>query len=500
LTSQVKLNSRCSNFILLYRRIVFIAVLFAALTASGCTGFNPADLTPQPVATATPDINPSPTSLPSPALPAFTPTPTITPSPTSEILVQTGDLRGIHLNFWIPQFEDWMPGTGSRVILELVEEFNQNNEWGIRIQMTAFDYYEDLYDAIQSAFQAEFPDLILGYTFQSTALERDVRPLADLDFYINDPIWGVPQSERDFYPAFWDGDVYDGKRVGMPVYRLGQVLYYNLTWGQALGFDGPPETPELFREQVCAASALVEGKPDGLGGWLVSSSAPSVLSWIYAYGGEVFQIGHRAYHFNNAQSEAAFSFVSDLNALGCAWQDRDRPPGEIFSERKALAVSGSLAGLPSVTAAMTAFGNDDLWTVLPFPSPDGHPGLTAYGPSISILETTEEKQLAAWLFIRWLVEPQNQARIVQVSGAFPTRLSAQEYLEDYGRMNPHWADAQLLLEYARPEPALQSWNLVRWIVNDAASFLFSPFFDPGEVNLLLEELDMTAAEVHHRRR
>jgi multiple sugar transport system substrate-binding protein len=497
------INSHYCNYIPLYRRIVIIAVLFTAiLAATGCEGFNPVDLTPQPPATATADSNATPTDPPSPTLVRTTPASTNTPvpTPTSAVLVDPISLKGVNLSFWVPQFEDWMPGTASSVIQDLVDEFNRENEWGIKVHTNYFENYEDLYDVIQSAYQAEVPDLLMGYTFQSTLLDREIRPLVDLDFFINDPVWGLLEGEQDFYPPFWNGEVVEGKRYAIPFYRLAQVLYYNLTWGQELGFERPPGNIEQFQEQVCAAAAQVDEKPEGRGGWAVSTGAPSTLSWIYAFGGEIVQDSGLVYKFYNPQSLDAFTFVSGLHSQGCAWLDNDRPVGEIFAARNALVVSGSLVSIPFIRTAMIQVGNEDEWTVLAFPAIERYPGVVAYGPSLSILETTDEKELAGWLFIRWLVEPQNQARLVQVSGAFPTRSSALEHLADYGNNNPHWVESQKLLENIRSEPADPSWNIVRWVVSDAAAFLFSPFFDAAEVEHLLEELDLTVTELQYRRR
>jgi multiple sugar transport system substrate-binding protein len=499
LTGQVNfINSHYRNYITLYLKIALFTILCAAfLGSTGCQGFNPAELTPLPPPTSAVEIIAISTVPPSPAP---SPIPTLTPEPTSAILIDAEALRGLQLNFWAPQFEDWMPGAGGSLLQEMVDEFNRQNEWGIQIQTTTFENYESLYGSIQSAFQAEFPDLLLGYPFQSAGLDRGARPLVDLDFYVEDPVWGIPAGELDFYPAFWEGEMVEGKRLGIPFYRLGQVLYYNATWARELGFENPPDTPDQLKNQVCTASAQVEGQPRGMGGWSISAEAPSVLSWIYAFGGEVVKPGHRPYTFDSREGDEAFTYVKGLHSQGCAWLERDRSPGEDFATRNALVISGSLVGAQSLEAALRDSGSQDQWAALTFPSPSGNPGLAVYGPSLSIVETTGEKQFAAWLFIRWLVEPENQARLVQATGAFPTRLSAQEHLASYREAHPKWADAQDLLQYARPEPVQPSWGLVRWAVSDAAGFLFSPFFAPGEVGKLLEELDQTAAELHYQRR
>lgn len=474
------------------------ALLAALLVISGCQGFNPADLTPRPLSTVSATTPPaSPTTRPNPTL---SPAPTFTPEPVSAINVRGGALSEVTLRFWMPQFDGWMPGTGGSELQDMVNEFNQHNEWGIRIETTTFDDYEGVYGAIQSAFQTDFPDVVLGYTFQSAGLDRTVRRIVDLDYFVQDTVWGIRDDEFDFFPAFWEAEVVEGKRLGIPLYRLAHVMYYNSTWGRELGFDGPPGNQDQFKAQVCAASAQRDAQPAGPGGWSFSTDAPAVLSWIYAFGGEVAEPEQRKYSFASPEGIEALTVLKGLYDQGCAWLERTRDPADDFAARHALVVSGSLGMIPALEAALVDAGNVDEWAVMPFPAPDGQTGINAYGPSLSILETTDEKEFAAWLFIRWLVDGENQARVVRAAGAFPTRTSALESLGAYGQANPRWAEAQSLLEYARPEPGFHSWGQVRWVVSDAVEFLFSPFFAPDEVETLLVELDRTAAELHNRRR
>jgi ABC-type glycerol-3-phosphate transport system substrate-binding protein len=150
---------------------------------------------------------------------------------------------------------------------------------------------------------------------------------------------------------------------------------------------------------------------------------------------------------------------------------------------------------------MAAAGSTDRWTFIPFPSDlEDSPVLLTYGPSLSILESTTERELAAWLFIEWLISAENQARLVQSYGVFPTRISALPLLHEYQNSHPQWAAALDLLSYGQVEPAYPSWRAVRWALSDAGKFLFSPFFSIDRLPALLQELDLTAGELHSQLR
>ena len=73
---------------------------------------------------------------------------------------------------------------------------------------------------------------------------------------------------------------------------------------------------------------------------------------------------------------------------------------------------------------------------------------------MSVPKTTPQKQLAAWLFIRWFSEPKQQAAWTHVSLYFPVRKSAEPLIRDILASDPRFAVAWELLKKAdlRSEP------------------------------------------------
>jgi ABC-type glycerol-3-phosphate transport system substrate-binding protein len=156
----------------------------------------------------------------------------------------------------------------------------------------------------------------------------------------------------------------------------------------------------------------------------------------------------------------------------------------------------SVTNLPYQAEMMQHAGNTDRWTVLPFPSPDGQPTIDAYGPSFEVFKSTPERQLAAWLFARWLLVPQNQVRLAEAAHAYPVRRGALDLMKDFQASQPQWSRAEQLLEYARPEPTARSWKTVRWALSDAATQLFRSYFTIDKVPELVKLLNQTAADIH----
>lgn len=431
-----------------------------------------------------------------------TATSTVITEPISTLDVQSEKLRGVILRFWHP----WN-GAPGQVIASLVEAFNLQNPWDILVTPVSYPGFDALHSALtEGAVPAdEYPQVAVGFQHQALKWEADLK-LVDLQPYLMDPEWGLSADEREaLYAPIWDHEIVDGRRLGIPVYRSGHLIFYNQTWAKELGFQLPPATPEQFQQQACAAALAVrsDSAPSnyGKGGWIVSSDYPEMLSWIYAFGGDPLKspepgIGQSVYQFNTPETGKALSFLREMYDSGCAWQSEGQAFDRPFINRLGIFASGSVLDIPYLEAGFRLQNNQDEWTVIPVPSPSLVPSFHTYGPSSYVFAATPEQQLASWLLIRWLSTPENHARLVESIGALPVREDSMEYLDSYSQRHPQWAEAVELLRYARTEPAYASWGQVRFALGDAGTQLFRSYFSIDQVPAMLEYLDTFAAELH----
>ena len=413
-------------------------------------------------------------------------TPTATAIARTPLAVDPSRLHGTILQFW-----NTGAGDGSDTMQKLVQDFNVTNEWGIVVLPKEFVNLDELSENVQAALKSgSAPDVVVGYLHQALAWKA-AKGLVDLAPYVDDPQWGLSSQEQsDFYPPFWQQDTSNGSRWGIPAQRSGQVLFYNQTWAKELGFDQPPTTPDQFKLQACAAARAnkqdKDKQNDGTGGYIVSTDFPAMLGWIYASGGDVLNSDGDGYQFNTSQVKDTFTFLRKLYDAGCAWLPTTLAPEQAFAGRGGLFRTGSVMDIPFQIQAFDQASNDDKWTALPFPSATGTPAIDVYGPSYSIFPSNQQKQLAAWLFIKWLSSPEIQAKLVEATSSFPLGASTVDQLGDYKNSHPQWAAALALLPDARAEPPLKSWDTVRWAVLDAATQLLPVLFygrsgsQPGE--------------------
>lgn len=419
------------------------------------------------------------------------------PEATQDVEVDEASLRGITVNFWHTWPEEQ--------ILPLVEEFNRTNTWGITVAPWYQSNSARLSENVRRAMlENDAPQVALGYTDQAVLWDK-VGNLANLDDFIKSSQWGIEEEEQqDFHEVFWKYGLVDGKRLGIPALASGVFLFYNQSWAYDLGFSNPPADIQSFKEQACAANAAMktDTKPenDSTGGWMVNTDPATILSWLYAFGSEVISesdkdIHNSVYRFDSENAQDSFFYLRDLYDKKCVWVSTEGYPDEEFVDRRALFVTGGPVDLPYQTIAFTEGGSSDQWTIIPFPSSANDPVVITQVPSFSIIRSTPEEDMAAWLFARWMTSPSIQAKWSALTGYFPVRSSVNDLMGEYAGSHPQWSMARDLIKYARTEPVLPSWGDIRWVVGDAGIQIFRPYFTADRIPLTLKELDSTAQEI-----
>jgi ABC-type glycerol-3-phosphate transport system substrate-binding protein len=411
-------------------------------------------------------------------------TPQTTPAGIRASEQDLSDVRILFWHAWGGELEDTLE--------EIIAEFNRTNQWGITVDTRSYKGVGALGDAFLLARQEgeELPDLLSGFNYQALQWDVGGQVLVDLTTFVNDTALGFSSEEvADFQPVFWSQDVgmvntpsgRIEKRLGIPLHSSAQVLYYNLTWAEELGYVELPDSPFNLRVQACASARSMETTEDAeaSGGLMLTMEAPTLLGWIYAYGGDVLAPQGNGYRFDTEEAARALEFLRGMFDSGCAWVGESLQAAQTFAERGALLYPGSTADLQVQESAMRQAENDDEWTVMAFPSANGAPVITTSGPALSVTQSTPEEELAAWLLIKWLVSPQNQAKWVRASGYYPTRTSTLEFLETDLAGDEHWSAAVELLPTMQAEPGYASWRVVRWALGDVMQELLSPEFEIG---------------------
>jgi multiple sugar transport system substrate-binding protein/sn-glycerol 3-phosphate transport system substrate-binding protein len=394
----------------------------------------------------------------------------------------------------------WHNHSGSReeLLLPLIEQYNESNDCGITVQAENQGSYNDIRDKVNaSAAAGEQPAaLVVGYQNDQSFYQLN-NSLVDLDPYINDAHWGLTEEEvSDFYASFFDQAIhpeFGNQRLGFPPNRSMEVMFYNQTWLEELGFSGPPTTPDEFYEMSCAAA---EANGDGTGGYILRDDASSVAAWTFAFGGDVLSEDGTSYVYDGDATVEAMTFLKGLLDDGCAYFFTEGFPNPEFAARRAIFTQGSSSGIPFYAGDLATVAEEsgrevDEWGVSAVPHTTADPVQNIYGADVMITATTPEQQLAAWLFTKWFTTPEVQAEWDIISGYFPTRQSTSDFLTGYTDENPQWGQAVDMLEFSYYEPQLISYQSVR----DAAQAAFNEIMQGGDIESILADLTETANEL-----
>lgn len=447
-------------------------------------------------------------SLPNTPTVSYTPTKTQSKPPTETSLPRSTntpgsiaepsnfpDPSGQNLVFW----HLWGYGIQYETIQSIVEEFNTNNDWLINVEAIDIGRYSDIEDAMNDAIRSgDLPNLLVAYSSSlANWLQMDV--LVNLNDFIYNQDYGLEDEEiADFFgSAFYGPILEDGTRVGFPLSQSEYVIYYNSTWAKELGFESAPTSTAEFKEQACAAHTAnaVDDDPDndGTGGLVMYTGSSNVISWIFAFGGDIISEDGSGYDFTTPEIEGVATFLKELWDEGCALMTDSYPHPE-FATRRALFIMNSSVGIPY---QLSAFDDedaykDDEWVFIPFVGPEGGQAVNALAQTIGLVNTTPEQNMAAWLFLKYLASPVVQAKWITGSAYYPTKQSVTPLLVDYAAQNPQWDTGLLLLNVGQTEPARASWANVRQEVYNTFSAILQG--DPDQIVPLLEELDAIAAE------
>ncbi len=460
-----------------------LAVLIAlSLLLSACQSAVP----PAPEGTPVSGV----TAVPTPHRPTLTPVPKTTVVP-AELRIRPETLKGVQIHFW----HGWS-GETARQVQDLADAFNRDNVWGIRVVVDAVGGNAVLFDHVNASLAAGDPPALVAAPLDYLSNWNDRGSVVDLETYVTSADWGLSAPEvEDFHQSFWEETAVGARRLGIPADRTAQVLYYNLTWARELGFSKPPATTAEFQQQACAAAqALVQDKDktnDGMGGWVIDRDAPTLLSWMAAFGAREPSASAQDYSFNTPQSAAAFAYLRKLFDNSCAWLSRNPLPYDYFASRQSLFYAGDLSEIALQEKVNSRLGVKDQWTVLPFPSQSGKPVLVSGGSSYAMLKRKPVDQLAAWLLIRWLILPRNQARLVKSGLSLPVADSVLAELAAFNQ--PQWKAAVQEMDLLSPAPGLPDWWLARNILEDAGWQMLQPTAQPPSA--VLKQLDDTLADI-----
>jgi len=371
----------------------------------------------------------------------------------------------------------WHPHSRARgqLINQLVKEFNDTNTYDIKVQAKYIAGYGKIREEITPLLgKAASPNLVLAYPNQAAEYGK-ANGLIDINLLMNNAKWGLGSGEKaKFFQSMLAADIYPragAKRLGFAMNKSVEVMYFNKDWLKELGFNSPPKTMAQFEEMACAASQKPYSKATSAKasiGYLLSIDASRFASWVFAFGGDIYDAKTNKYTFNSQEAIIAMKYLQSLITKGCAKVLTERLGDQSdFASGNVLFTLSSSTGIPYYKNAVESAAKFE-WSVGALPSGAHSPAVNSYGPTISLPSGHSlEQDVAAWLFLKFLTSADVQAKWAKTTNYMPVRIDAKAKMGSYFDANPAYKEAFNLLEYTKSEPSVAGYDLVRSMVNTA---------------------------------
>jgi multiple sugar transport system substrate-binding protein/sn-glycerol 3-phosphate transport system substrate-binding protein len=231
---------------------------------------------------------------------------------------------------------------------------------------------------------------------------------------------------------------------------------------------------------ACKVKGMKTADGKDISGWIWRNDASNFASMVFANGGDVLKADASEFVFNSQAGVDSLALIQRLFKNGCAVQ---LPASETngdqtrFANGQLLFVTSSQAGLPFYADAVEK-GAKVKWTITRHPQADpAKPATNLYGASWTVMKSTPEKELAAWLFMKYFGEKDNTTKFSNISGYFPVRQSAAEGVIAATKADKRFTDypeaaagfASLFTEalpYGKVEAPVAGYDPVRAAIQD----------------------------------
>jgi len=396
--------------------------------------------------------------------------------------------------------EMWHPFSGrdAEALNQQIAAFNEELDGGMQIIVTSHADDEVLIeDLLQSIAEDVRPDIVLapGYFL------RDLAENEELVFIENMQLnQGGGNEQSPVFPVFWNLDVMDEKRYGVPYLQLGHFLYYHTAWAEEMGFNAFPDTIGAFEEQICAAFNQNRFDEDidnnGTGGYFFPSGSVPFLSWMRAFGGSVSFNSRGELIILSDENIQALRYLSRLWNQDCAWwSDKSQTPTQYFLNRNTIVYSGRSDAMDLQFAVMNALEGQGDWNVIPYPSLDGKSILAFDSYSFAIMDREDTDIEEALILIQWMLEPERHLEMVYQNGAFPLSTDEIQIVDREWELYPIWQGTLQYIPFLEPLPQSSGWYTTEKVLDDLGWQIIQYAVTEEDIPRFLEDAESLANSI-----
>src|ERR1035437_3544392 len=329
----------------------------------------------------------------------------------------------ITITFWHSFVSSTIPSLNT--LIEKFEKENPDIEINAQYVPTGDALVQKLITSIQgntapdiSWIHADFLDKLV----ESNAIYK-------LDHFINGQNGFTTDEINDVFPQLLKTFTYQNELYALPMEATTLALLYNKKHFREAGLDPnkPPADWQQLKEYALKLTKDIDndGKIDRYGFYIPAypASGPlsiwEVLQWspyLWQAGGEII---------NSQQTHVMYNSNAGVKALTLWKEIYDGMKFSNYSFTHDMGFfSGSLSMIMDGPWDLPTFRkmNPDDWGVTSLPSGPVKKATYIAGEALAIFKQSKNPE-AAWRFVKWISQPENQAEFSMNSGYLPTRKS-----------------------------------------------------------------------------
>jgi len=191
-----------------------------------------------------------------------------------------------------------------------------------------------------------------------------------------------------------------------------------------------------------------------------------MYAWMKAYEGGTLLNNRQQPILSEDGNIQSMTFLYDQYINDCAWLGKQTHPYQYFSNRNALAYSGSLEDISRQLYANEIQGSEDNWRLIPYPSGQSKPIVITQGFSYALIEKDSTRSLAAWNFIKAMTQPEVQAQLINLNQTFPVSTEVIPFVNEENPEFLFWEQTLQYLPFVDPLPPQAGWSTFQAIISD----------------------------------
>lgn len=382
-------------------------------------------------------------------------------------------------------------GGGPDALIDaLCEEYHKENP-NVKVTPVYAGSYADTRTKVQAAIKGgNTPDLAIMFSIDLYSL-LSMDAIADIDSFC------TTDADKEWLNGFYDGFMMnsrDGETTyGIPWQRSTIVLYYNKDAFEAAGLDPeqPPKTWDELKEDAKKLTITENGQTTQYG---IQIPSDGYAYWML----QTFCVEQNGFNLMN-ETGAETYYDDERTAKGLEfWKsladDGSMPEGIVaWATTPSDFLEGKTAMMYHTTGNLTNVKNNASFNfgVAMLPANESYGSPTGGGNFYIFKGVSEERQQAAFDFIKWMTDDERVAQWSIDTGYVATRPSAYdtERMQEYAKEFPYCLVARDQLEYGYAELSTYNQAEVQKAIDDAISYVMT---DQQDVESALATAQQTA--------